>query len=85
MSRVLIALIRVYQRRVSPLFGAHCRYYPTCSRYAVEAIHTHGAAKGSLLAGWRLLRCNPFSKGGLDPVPPRQRPAGADTDLRSTM
>jgi putative membrane protein insertion efficiency factor len=72
MSRALIAVIRVYQRFISPFIPPRCKYYPSCSQYAVEAIRTHGALRGSLLAGWRLLRCNPFSNGGLDPVPPRR-------------
>jgi len=85
MSRVLIALIHFYQRRISPLFGARCRYYPTCSHYAVDAIRAHGSVRGGLLAGWRLLRCNPFSKGGLDPVPARRHPDAHETSLRSTL
>ncbi len=68
-KRTLIAMIRYYQRTISPNTGASCRYLPTCSQYAVEAIETHGAFKGILLAAWRILRCNPFSKGGYDPVP----------------
>jgi putative membrane protein insertion efficiency factor len=71
MGRVLVAFIRVYQKVISPMLGPRCRYYPSCSNYAVEAIRTHGALRGSLLAAWRVLRCNPFSNGGLDPVPPR--------------
>ncbi len=72
MSRVLLALIRVYQRFISPLLPPRCRYYPTCSNYAVEAIKVHGPWRGLALAGWRLLRCNPLSDGGLDPVPPKR-------------
>jgi len=68
--RLLVKMIRYYQRTISPQTGASCRYLPTCSQYAVEAIETHGAYKGTLLAVWRILRCNPFSKGGYDPVPP---------------
>lgn len=68
-ARILIALIRWYQRSVSPLAGARCKYLPTCSQYAVEAIARHGAIKGGALAIWRILRCNPFSRGGYDPVP----------------
>ncbi len=68
-ARILIALIRWYQRSVSPLSGARCKYMPTCSQYAVEAIARHGAIKGGALAIWRILRCNPFSRGGYDPVP----------------
>jgi putative membrane protein insertion efficiency factor len=60
--------IRLYQALVSPLLGPRCRYYPTCSSYAVEAIRSFGLLRGAVLAGWRLLRCNPWSRGGLDPV-----------------
>ncbi len=69
MKRILIALIRFYKRAISPLLPNACKYTPTCSEYAMEAIEVHGALKGSLLAAWRLLRCNPFSRGGYDPVP----------------
>ena len=68
MSRALLAPIRLYQRLISPLFGAHCKYYPTCSAYAVDAIRAYGPLRGLVLAGWRLLRCNPWSHGGYDPV-----------------
>jgi len=71
MNRVLIAMIRAYQIALSPLLGQRCRYYPSCSAYAVEAIRTHGGVRGVGLATWRLLRCNPFSHGGVDHVPPR--------------
>lgn len=69
MKRVLIALLKFYKREISPLLPNACKYTPTCSEYAMEAIEVHGALKGSLLAAWRLLRCNPFSRGGYDPVP----------------
>lgn len=69
MKRILIALIRFYQAQISPALPPSCRYHPTCSQYAVEAIKKHGAVRGSLLAIWRVLRCNPLSKGGFDPVP----------------
>lgn len=69
MKRVLLALLKAYQRRISPILPRRCRYEPTCSAYAVEAIGRFGAARGVLLAAWRLLRCNPFSHGGFDPVP----------------
>ena len=69
MKRVLIALVRGYKRYISPLVPPSCRFTPTCSEYAMEALHKHGAWKGSLLAIWRILRCNPFCKGGYDPVP----------------
>lgn len=69
MSRLLSALIRAYQVAVSPMLGPHCRYTPTCSEYAREAIERHGAARGTWLAARRLVRCHPFHPGGHDPVP----------------
>jgi putative membrane protein insertion efficiency factor len=66
--KVLVAPIRAYQRLISPLFGSRCRYYPSCSEYAAQAIERFGILRGLVLAGWRLLRCNPWSAGGLDPV-----------------
>jgi uncharacterized protein len=65
---IALAPIRLYQRFISPLLPARCKYYPTCSEYAVQAIRTQGIARGIVLAGWRLLRCNPLSDGGFDPV-----------------
>jgi putative membrane protein insertion efficiency factor len=59
----------LYQKLVSPMLPPACRYHPSCSAYAAEALELHGAAKGSLLAVWRLLRCHPWARGGLDPVP----------------
>jgi putative membrane protein insertion efficiency factor len=67
---VFLAPLRLYSRLISPALPARCRYYPTCSAYAEEAVRTHGIVRGSLLAAWRLLRCNPFSRGGVDEVPP---------------
>ena len=72
MSKVFIALIRVYQYLLSPLLGQRCKYYPTCSNYAIEALRVHGVVRGTGLATWRIMRCNPFSNGGVDPVPPRR-------------
>jgi putative membrane protein insertion efficiency factor len=69
MRRVLIALVRFYRRRISPLFPPSCRFTPTCSAYALEALEKYGAAKGSWLALKRLLKCHPFHAGGHDPVP----------------
>lgn len=69
LGAVAVAPIRAYQRLLSPLLGQRCRYYPSCSSYAVTAIRRHGVIRGSGLAGWRLLRCNPFSPGGVDHVP----------------
>ena len=68
MERSLINLIRFYRKNISPLKNPCCKYVPTCSQYAIEAIEKYGAFKGSLMALWRILRCNPFSKGGYDPV-----------------
>lgn len=64
-----IFMIKIYQRYISPMKSTKCPYYPTCSVYALEAIEKHGAIKGGFLTLWRILRCNPFSKGGYDPVP----------------
>ena len=70
MKKILLGIIRFYQKYLSGAKGySSCKYYPTCSRYAIEAIEKYGAFKGGLLAAWRILRCNPFSKGGNDPVP----------------
>lgn len=69
MKKILIGMIRFYQKYLSPLKSTRCPYIPTCSQYGLEAIEKYGALKGSLLAAWRILRCNPFSKGGYDPVP----------------
>ena len=81
MKYLLMGMIRGYQRVVSPWLGPVCRYYPSCSHYGYEAVSVHGAAKGSLLAAWRVLRCNPWSAGGVDPVPPpgRWRPADGES------
>ncbi len=68
-ARALAGLVRGYQLVVSPWFGPSCRYYPSCSSYAIGALREHGALRGVVLAGWRLLRCNPWSNGGVDHVP----------------
>ena len=72
MKKVLLSIIRFYRKHISPLFPPMCKYYPTCSVYAVEAIEKHGAFKGSLLALLRILRCNPLFPGGYDPVPEKK-------------
>jgi len=69
---ILVTPIRLYQRLISPALGQRCKYYPSCSEYAVQAIRTFGILRGLILAAWRLLRCNPFSHGGFDPIE-RQR------------
>ena len=71
--RGMVALIRGYQKHISPHLGHHCRFVPTCSEYAVQALQVHGPVKGLLLAVWRVLRCNPLGKFGFDPVPPKGR------------
>jgi putative membrane protein insertion efficiency factor len=74
MKRVLLWCIHIYRKYISPNKGQPtCKYIPTCSAYAYEAIETHGAFFGLLLAIWRILRCNPFSRGGYDPVPPKKK------------
>jgi putative membrane protein insertion efficiency factor len=70
-ARVLLAVIRAYRTAISPALTPSCRFVPSCSAYAAEAIEVHGAARGSWLAVRRLLRCHPFHAGGHDPVPPR--------------
>ena len=71
LSAPLLALISLYQRFISPAFPRRCRYEPTCSAYAVEAIREVGPVRGTILAAWRVLRCNPFSSGGIDDVSDR--------------
>ena len=73
MKQVLILLVRAYQIVLSPLFYGCCRFEPSCSNLAIEALRVHGAAKGAALAAWRLLRCHPWGDSGYDPVPPPGR------------
>jgi putative membrane protein insertion efficiency factor len=81
LTALLIAPIRAYQRFISPAFAPRCRYYPTCSEYAVQSVRELGPIRGSILAGWRLLRCNPFSHGGVDEISDRRLFRG--TPIRS--
>ena len=85
-ARAALAPLRLYRRRLSPLLGARCRYYPSCSSYAEQAVTELGLARGFVVAFWRLLRCNPFSPGGLDPLESRRlfrsEGAGADAERR---
>jgi uncharacterized protein len=67
---LLLGLIHLYRATLGGALAGRCRFYPPCSRYALEAIRTHGAVKGGLLAAWRVLRCSPLTAGGLDPIPP---------------
>ena len=69
MKTILVALLRAYRFAISPLYGQVCRYHPTCSAYALEAVQTHGAARGAWLAARRVLRCHPWAAGGVDHVP----------------
>lgn len=68
MKKILISLIKFYRKNISPMTLPKCKYVPTCSQYAIDAIEKYGAIRGGLMALWRILRCNPFSKGGYDPV-----------------
>ena len=77
MNRLLILLLRGYQLLLSPMLGQRCRFYPSCSHYAIEAIQTHGAARGSWLTVRRLGKCHPWHAGGLDPVPPKSATGAA--------
>ncbi len=69
MAKILLGIIKFYQKFISPFLGQNCRYLPTCSQYTFEAISRYGAIKGSFLGLKRILRCHPFAKGGYDPVP----------------
>ena len=72
MKKILILLIRFYQKFISPMFPAKCRFYPTCSQYTLEAIKEYGAVKGTYLGIKRILKCHPFHEGGYDPVPKKE-------------
>lgn len=74
---LVLSMLGLYRRLVSPLLGPRCRFYPSCSAYAEEAVRVHGAAKGLALAVWRVLRCSPLTDGGVDPVPLRGTWAGS--------
>lgn len=78
-ARTLLLMVKLYQACLSPLLGGQCRFYPTCSHYFTEAVRTHGAIRGGLMGLWRILRCNPLSKGGYDPV---DGPAAAQQQQR---
>jgi len=66
MKKIVIQLVKGYQKLISPLFPSSCRYYPSCSSYTIQAIEKYGVIKGGIKSLWRILRCNPFSKGGVD-------------------
>ena len=67
-SKILIGMVRWYQKYISPAIGPHCKYQPTCSQYMIDVVTKYGPIKGTAMGIWRILRCNPFSKGGYDPV-----------------
>lgn len=81
---MVLGLLKGYRALIAPLLGQRCRFYPSCSAYAMQAVDRHGAVKGLLLAGWRVVRCSPLSAGGPDPVPERGRwrsaPAAAEPE-----
>lgn len=76
-AHLVVGTVRTYQWTIRPLIGANCRFWPSCSDYAIEAVQAHGAARGAALAAGRILRCNPWCDGGYDPVPPPCRHARA--------
>ena len=80
-KKIFIFPIKLYKKFISPLLGNNCRFVPTCSEYAMEAIAVHGIVKGLLLGTWRILRCNPLFKHGYDPVPPKGRWTNENKDL----
>jgi len=77
MNRLLVGLLRAYQLLASPMLGQNCRFYPTCSNYAIEAVKAHGAARGGWLALRRVCRCHPWNAGGVDLVPPAGAPSSS--------
>ena len=79
----LLGLIRVYRVTLSGWLGGQCRFYPTCSHYAEDAIRMHGALRGTLMAAWRIARCGPFTRGGVDRVEPPTRSATYDTVIHA--
>jgi putative membrane protein insertion efficiency factor len=80
-AHVGIGVVRVYQWTVRPFIGSHCRFWPSCSEYAVEALRVHGAGRGSVMAAKRILRCNPWHEGGVDPVPGLEQDRDLEQDL----
>lgn len=84
MKYVLIALLKAYRTLISPLYGQVCRYYPSCSAYALDAVTEYGSLRGSWMAVRRLSRCHPWAPGGYDPVPPRHQTSPSDLDEATT-
>jgi len=83
-ARVAVGAVRAYQWTLRPVIGANCRFFPSCSDYAIEAFRTHGMARGGGLAAWRVARCNPWCDGGYDPVPPPVTPPPVAPTGRAT-
>ena len=81
----LLGLIRLYRVTLSGWLGGQCRFYPTCSRYAEDAIRMHGAFRGTLMTAWRIARCGPFTRGGVDHVPAPTRSTGYDTVIHGDL
>src|SRR3954447_4312576 len=81
---ICVVILRVYRAVISPLYGDVCRYYPSCSAYALGAIQQHGVIKGIALGTWRLARCHPWAKGGVDDVPPRRQSSAGPTRYQIT-
>ena len=81
----LVASIRLYRLTLSGWIGGQCRFYPSCSHYAEGAIRTHGAIRGSIMTAWRIMRCGPFTPGGVDPVPPATRPRAYDGVIHAEL
>ena len=79
-AQVAVGAVRAYQWTLRPVIGANCRFWPSCSDYAIEAFRSHGALRGGSLAAGRILRCNPWCDGGYDPVPPAAAPTAAPGD-----
>ena len=79
-AEVAVGAVRVYQWTLRPMIGANCRFFPTCSEYAIGALRSHGAARGGMMAAGRILRCNPWCEGGYDPVPARRSPGDSGTE-----
>ena len=84
MKFILIALLRGYQKFISPYFAPRCKYYPTCSQYSIDAIKQNGSLRGVLMTTWRLIRCNPFSHGGVDYADPKKTAAALSNETTTT-
>ncbi len=84
-SEALVLLVRAYQWTLRPFIGAQCRFEPSCSHYAIDALRSHGAVRGSVLAARRVLRCNPWNAGGFDPVPASVHGGACRCDFKATV